>query len=67
MKPEPTGTNSRVTTFLDDCHRLASETGVLLLPGPVFDLRDGYVRMGLGRLGVEPGLEILVHELDRKR
>lgn len=40
---------------------------VLLLPGTVFDLRDGYVRMGLGRLGMEPGLEILAHELDRKR
>lgn len=41
------------------CDRLASEHGVLLLPGSMFDMPGEHVRVGLGRTGMEPGLALL--------
>ncbi|HUG39422.1 MAG TPA: aminotransferase class I/II-fold pyridoxal phosphate-dependent enzyme [Longimicrobiales bacterium] len=41
------------------CGRLAAEDGVLLLPGSSFDVPGGHFRVGLGRRGIERGLELL--------
>ena len=45
------------------CERLAADDGVLLAPGSLFDLPGEHVRIGLGRRGIEPGLEILGERL----
>ena len=45
------------------CERLAGADGVLLLPGSVFDMPGERVRLGLGRRGIEEGLEILDRRL----
>jgi aspartate/methionine/tyrosine aminotransferase len=45
-----------VEAFTD---RLVQETGVLLLPGTVYDIPGGYFRMGLGRTNAGEALERL--------
>ena len=41
------------------CEELLEETGVLLLPGSVYDFPGNYFRMGYGRSGFEEGLQRL--------
>lgn len=47
------------------CERLAAEDGVLLLPGSMFDLPGEHFRAGLGRRGIETGLNLLSERLRR--
>jgi aspartate/methionine/tyrosine aminotransferase len=47
-------------TTLEWCERLASEAGVLLLPGELFESRwTGHVRLGFGRVGFPEALDRL--------
>jgi aspartate/methionine/tyrosine aminotransferase len=39
--------------------RLLADTGVLLLPGPLFDFDDAHVRLGLGRASLPVALDAL--------
>ncbi|GMU63380.1 MAG: aminotransferase [Myxococcaceae bacterium] len=41
------------------CERLLADTGVLLMPGPLFDFDDAHVRLGLGRRGLAQALPVL--------
>jgi aspartate/methionine/tyrosine aminotransferase len=45
------------------CARLAADDGVLLLPGSRFDVPGGHFRIGLGRRGIEAGLEVVGERL----
>jgi aspartate/methionine/tyrosine aminotransferase len=47
------------------CTRLVEETGVMILPGTVFDLDDEHVRVGLGRARFREGLEVVEDWLQR--
>jgi aspartate/methionine/tyrosine aminotransferase len=53
----------RASAFCDD---LVREQGVLLLPSTVFEHGDRHVRIGLGRSGIEDGLERLAAFLDAR-
>lgn len=50
----------------DFTERLLADTGVLLLPGPLFDFDDAHVRLGLGRLGLPDALAALEAWLPRR-
>jgi len=47
------------------CTRLVDETGVMVLPGTVFDYDDAHVRIGLGRAPFREGLAVLEEWLAR--
>jgi aspartate/methionine/tyrosine aminotransferase len=47
---------NRAVPVGDFCNALFHRRGVMLLPGPVFDLEGNYFRVGIGRAGMEEGL-----------
>ncbi len=48
------------------CERLASEQGVLLAPGSLFETSGGHFRLGLGHRRLERALPALAHALERR-
>ncbi|MEW5737628.1 MAG: aminotransferase class I/II-fold pyridoxal phosphate-dependent enzyme [Myxococcota bacterium] len=46
--------------------RLLADTGVLLMPGPLFDFDDAHVRLGLGRRSLAQALPLLDEWLSRQ-
>jgi aspartate/methionine/tyrosine aminotransferase len=56
-------------TSLDYCERLVSETGIMMVPGEMFDFGNSYVRIGFGRENFEEALQIWenhIHKNEKK-
>ena len=49
----------------DFCHRLVTETGILLLPGSKYDYTEPFFRMGYGRKNMQENLGKLEQYLNR--